>query len=402
MTLKPTWNRRTFVTALGLTGAASALPAAAQPLPAAGAPAPQPGAPAFAFVSEANSLQANLGCVRTLRVEHGRWTEMHSPFQTSTRAEALAIHPTLPTLYTAHGSQGSSGLPRGQVEALRIDPSSAPVLGSGRHALNKLNHQPLALSSQNPRHLAVSPDGRSLLVTDFDSGILNLLPLASDGSILPLEHVLKQTGSGPHRLQTSARTHSVLFHPEGRLAYTTDLGADRLNAISFEDPQPRVVSRLSFAGGTGPAHMVLHPAGGMLLVSNHLRPGVTAVPLMTDGTLMTSQHHHELAGERGGPLALSPSGDRLYVAASRHASGKPQTLLSTFRLTSSGRLSLLQTATVPGIGSPGQLILHGSHLFVLGSGGLATIALAARTGLADDAIHSIRGGDFTGLVLRKA
>ena len=101
----------------------------------------------------------------------------------------LLLSPAQRTLYVANEVDVHEGLPRGTVEAYRVDPLD------GR--LTLLARRPLSLSATRPRHMALSPDGKLLAVAAYGGGIYNLLPIAEDGSIGSPSSIYKEAGCGP-------------------------------------------------------------------------------------------------------------------------------------------------------------------------------------------------------------
>ena len=413
MNLNPTWNRRTFLTTLGLTTAAASLPAAASPLAATSPRTAQPALPTHVFLSFANHHMPKHGGILTYTVDQGRWQDHLYPAEIFV-PDALAAHPTLPILYTASMYQTGKWARRGRVNAFSIDPteniSLERCLRTSHHWLNEISREPLALSATWPGDLAVSPDARSLLVADWQGGHLNLFPLAADGAILPLEHALKQVGNGP---DAPARPHAVLFHPGSRLAWATDRGTDRLHLLSLPaapgDGPLRITRQLSFPSGSGPAHLALHPAGKLLLVSGRNNRTLTVVPVDPDTGEFTSAiaHHPLSANGQGGPLAINPAGDRVYVTTSHpvhHGSDRPQSrsVLHTLRLSSTGRLSLLARTRLTALDQAAQLAFLGGDLLIAGVGGMVTLPLDTRTGVPGDPVHVVPHGSLTGIVLRTA
>ena len=409
--MNPTWNRRTFLTALGLTTAATTLPAATLPdASSAVAPAPTPARPVFAFVSMLNAQQGGVRSINTYRIDRTTWTEILYPFETF-YPNALAAHPTLPVLYTASNPQSGPGgdARRGLVSAIRIaDPSFISVertFERSRHWLNEINRQPLALATTRPSHIAVSPHGDYLLVADAEGGHYNLLPIAADGSLLPVEHVLKQTGSGAHASPTASHPHSVLFHPNAGIAYTTDAGTDHLSLLSLtsspKDDHPRITDRLSFPAGSGPAHLSLHPSASFLLVTSQLRPAIFVIPLDPQtGAFSDAVSHLPLPGSGlAGPTHINAAGTLVYAISSSGTPSSP-TILSTLRLSRSGRLTLLSRQSIPHLSRVAALTLHRSDLLLVGQGGVVTLPLDVRTGLPGHPAHVVTSGNMTGIVLR--
>jgi 6-phosphogluconolactonase len=232
------------------------------------------------------------------------------------KQQAIAsAHPTAMAirngnLYVANGISEYDNLPRGSVEAYAIDAASGK--------LKLKNRVPLSLSATIPRDLAVAPDGRSVVVAVHGGGAYNLLPLFEDGRLGRVSAILKETGSGPHALQTSAHPSVVMFDRAGRLL-AADLGSDRLNVLSLRDNELTVSNRREVAAGSGPSDMVLHSPGKRLYVAHALNGSVSSFAY--DGTLGRildrKQTVQTLACETVA-LAMHPSGETLY---SSHGDG---------------------------------------------------------------------------------
>jgi 6-phosphogluconolactonase len=285
---------------------------------------------------------------------------------------ALVMHPSKPVMYAAHRTGQYLGLPRGSVSAFLVKADSGTLV--------PLNRAPLSLSATYPEHLAISPNGRTLLVSASGGGSYNLFSIADNGSINLGVHALKQTGFGPHTLQATSHPHVVLFHPSGLAAYASDFGCDRINHIAFAEGVPSVVSRVAIPSGSGPGYMALHPSGSFLVVSSHLRPDLTVVALAPD-TLRVSSSVRQLAldVEAAGPLAFDISGDFLYLASSMNSG---ETVVSAFPM-ESGSLCVRSTAEVrvAALGRPERLLVCKHELLLVGAGGIASLPLNQERGL---------------------
>ena len=364
MSPTPTWTRRNFVSTLGLTGAAAAL----EPhLSASLTPAARPTkvAPHLAFVG--HSSKDGESHIQTYRVENNIWHPVEQHRLPAKAPHALATHPKLAVLYVAHSVETHGNLPRGGVSAYAIK-------ADGRHTL--LSREPLALSATNPNHLAISPDGKTLLATSSSGGSYNFFSLTSDGCIQPTPYPLKQTGSGPHPLQATARPHSAAFARSGA-AYATDFGADRLNHIAINNGVPTIASRLSFDPGSGPAHIAIHPSGKFLMVASILRPKLTIVPIdAASGQLETPTNHVAIDAPSVGPIAFSPEGGRFHTITN----AKDGCLnLSTFRFSrATASLKLIRRAEHVTTAEPAQMTLAGGQLHLASRSGVYN--LDARTG----------------------
>jgi 6-phosphogluconolactonase len=382
------WTRRTFVSTLSLTGAA-AMAGQVRSLDLPTHDTCPARAPFLAFVGFPGGAIEHRHTIESYRVKDGTWTAINSLFAESPRS--LALHPQLPILYVAHSTAIHHNLPRGSVSSYAIDDATG--------SLSHLSRQPLALSATYPSHLAVSPDGRTLLASATGGGAYNFFTLGPDGAILSNPYALKQTGSGPHPLQRAARPHTALFQKASSSSYATDLGADRLNQIAFEDAVPIVRSRLSFVPGCGPAHLVLHPSGELLLVANRFRPAISVVPVdATSGDLRSPFEHYPLGTYLAGPIALGNAGDRVYATGIQR---NGRTIVSVFALAHRvGKLRLIQQTPIDAIAAPEQLLRHDNELLFVGAAGVVSLSIARRTGLLGEPKVALLKGGAASLAVR--
>jgi 6-phosphogluconolactonase (cycloisomerase 2 family) len=164
----------------------------------------------------------------------------------------MLLHPNQRTFYVLNQVDEHEGLPRGTVEAYQVNRSSA--------AITRLCRQPLSLSAIGPRHMALSPDGASLVIAVAGGGAYNVLPILQDGRLGRVSSKRKVTGSGPvagH--QAASHPQAVLFTPGEKTIIASDLGADRLDVFSLE-PGIELTSRISLTPGSGPRNLAIHPS----------------------------------------------------------------------------------------------------------------------------------------------
>jgi 6-phosphogluconolactonase len=360
------WSRRTFLSTAGLAGVAAVSP---RSLVAGGYSASA--APFLACVGFSPIVSTNMQRIEIYRVDAGTWIRLGDAVPCEAPC-ALVMHPSKPVLYIAHRTEQYLGLPRGSVSAFLVNADSG--------ALMLLNRAPLSLSATHPEHLAISPDGRTLLVSASGGGSYNSFSIADEGRINLGVHALKQTGFGPHPLQATSHPHTVLFHPSGLAAYASDLGCDRINHIAFAEGVPNMVSRAAIRSGSGPGHMVLHPSGSFLVVRSTLRPELTVVALAPD-TLRLRSSVQDLASEvdTAGPLAFDISGDFLYLASNLNSG---ETVVSGLRMESGSlRLRAIAEIRVAALGRPERLLIYKHELLLVGAGGIASLPLDQSSGL---------------------
>jgi 6-phosphogluconolactonase (cycloisomerase 2 family) len=177
-------------------------------------------------------------------------------------------------VYVAHDTESYLDLPRATVSSYALDENNGTFL--------ELNREPLCLSAIGPRHIAVSPDGTTLLVAATAGGAYNVLSIAPNGSILRNARSIKLTGRGPHALQASAKPLFACFERSSQLAYACDFGSDRVDQLRFSEGVPQIASHVSLAPGTGPSHLAIHPSQEFLAVSGGLRSTLTMIELGTN------------------------------------------------------------------------------------------------------------------------
>src|SRR5579871_1934477 len=172
------WSRREFVQSIGCSSFAAAGPrlpwltTAAQP------------SPRFAYVGFSTAAQGPTG-VQVFAIRRERWTRVQTI--PSEHPTALALHPSQHFLYAVNEISSHQGLPLGTVEAYGIDPHDGHI--------TLLNRQSLSLSGTLPRHLAISPDGRNVVVALHGGGAYNVLPIGADGMLGKVSGILKEVGS---------------------------------------------------------------------------------------------------------------------------------------------------------------------------------------------------------------
>jgi 6-phosphogluconolactonase (cycloisomerase 2 family) len=172
----------------------------------------------------------------------------------------LAAHPARPVLYAVNE------LAEGTVSAWSVAADGAlSPLGVRR------------TGGAHPCHLAVTPDGGHLLVANYGSGSVSVLPLDAAGVPGERTDLVQHDGSGPVAdRQEGPHAHQVVAGTGEVLA--VDLGADRL----FRHRLDGVTGRLApdadpvrVPAGAGPRHAVRHPDGGWF-VAAELAATVTA------------------------------------------------------------------------------------------------------------------------------
>jgi 6-phosphogluconolactonase (cycloisomerase 2 family) len=208
-------------------------------------------------------------------------------------------------LYSVHGA-------RRLVSAFAIDRRSG--------ALTLLNQVDCA--GVNPVDLALDPSERFLVVANYDTGAVAVLPVDGDGRLLAVSQLVGLVGTpGPDpRQQTSSHPHGVVFDPSGRFVVVPDKGVDRIFSFRFADGRLTATEQgfAPSAAGAAPRHAVFHPTLPVLYVNNELDSTVTVFDWVA-GQAVERQVVSTLAGAYAGrnttaEIAVSADGRFLYVS----------------------------------------------------------------------------------------
>jgi 6-phosphogluconolactonase len=238
----------------------------------------------------------------------GAWTHVqHVPGEENPSLFTLRRDNRL--LYSVHGALT-------HVSAFAIDPESGH--------LRLLNRQPSG--GTNPVDAALDATNRFLVVPNYSSGNVAVLPLAEDGTLQPVSQVFELQGKpGPDPVQqSSSHPHAVIFDKSHRFVIVPDKGFDCTFIFCFNNGRLTLNQVMPSRPGAAPRHCVFHPTLPVLYVNNELDSTVTAYG-WTDGRIEEIEIVTTLpAGETGknttAEIGVAPDGRFLYVSNRGHDS----------------------------------------------------------------------------------
>ena len=175
-------------------------------------------------------------------------------------------------------------------------PSSALAAGDTPSYVYRVDTKTLAVDQaiqvgMVPKYVAVTPDGKYVLVTDWCSWDLRIIDAASTKVVA----TLSMNGSYPR---------GIAVTPDSRIAYVAIMGGSTVEKIDLTSLT--VVS--SFYVGSNPRHVVIDPAGAFIYVSLNSPGEVVKIDLSND-TVVARTH----TGQECRSLAISADGRSLYV-----------------------------------------------------------------------------------------
>lgn len=206
----------------------------------------------------------------------------------------LTAHPTAPVVYATNESSD------GEITTVSTD---LEVLGT------------ISADGADPCHLAITPDARHLLCSNYSSGNLSVFALAEDGRITGQTDLVQHEGTGPHaERQEAAHVHMAVARDQ--IVSVVDLGTDEITSYTLTDKGK--LDRLAVSAmppGTGPRQLIRRPGSDLAYVVGEVagtlvvvREGpmgtftpVTAVPATKNPYTADAPNwvaHVELAGDR--------------------------------------------------------------------------------------------------------
>ncbi|GEL99855.1 hypothetical protein CTE05_34020 [Cellulomonas terrae] len=198
----------------------------------------------------------------------------------------------------------------------------------------------------DPCHLLL--DGDVLLVANYSSGTLGVLPLDGDGGFATQgpAQVLGHVGSGPDEdRQESPHAHFVALDPSGASVLVVDLGTDEIRRYRREGD--RLVEdgiAAVLPAGTGPRHVAFSADGRFAYVVGELDVTVRVLAWEAGvGTVVqTVPATTTPAAERRLPSHVVRDGDRLLVGV------RASDVLARFTIRPDGLLDPVADDSLPG------------------------------------------------------
>jgi 6-phosphogluconolactonase len=271
--------------------------------------------------------------------ESGEWTHVQL-VKDLVNPSFLAFDKAQRFLYAVHGDMS-------EISAFSIAHDSGE--------LTLLNQQ--STEGKNPAHLAVDQSNRFIIVANYATGSLAVLPRKNDGSldtVKQLEHLPGEPG--PNKVdQTSSHPHEVVYDRNGRFLIVPDKGLDRIFTFRFDAELGQLVAGnppfIQVRPGAGPRHIVFHPTAPFAFVAHELDSSVGAyhydaergalTPLQAIPTVPDTFTGANTAAE----IDIAPSGRFIFVSNRGHDS------IGTFSVDApSGRLSPVQWTASEGKG----------------------------------------------------
>lgn len=258
----------------------------------------------------------------------------------------LTLAPDHRHLYATSEIAQIDGQPHGGVYAFAFS------VDSGTGALKLLNRA--SSGGPGPTHIAITPDGKTVAVSNYDNGSIASLPVHADGTLGdPATYLVHSGKSADPKRQDHGYAHSVNFSADGRFLYSDDLGTDKLYSYAVDSARATLTElnppSVSIKPGSGPRHLAFHPDGRHAYMMTEMASSVfvfdynAAKGSFTEIQMISSLPPGYTGSSSGAEVAVHPNGRFVYVS-----SRGPDTI-SLFNVdASSGKLTFVEMVSTQG------------------------------------------------------
>ena len=180
-------------------------------------------------------------------------------------------------------------------------------------------------------HLSVDNPGSNVLVANYSSGTIEVIPMDADGTLRPPTTMIQHTGRGgtPQR-PSSPRAHGIYPDVSGKYALVPDLGLDKVFIYSLDSTKGTLAQdNVPFGAvpaGHGPRQLAFSRDNRFVYCINELGNSVTVfgwspetpalTALQTLSTLPSDFTNRSTAAQ----IVLHPNGKFLYASNRGHDS----------------------------------------------------------------------------------
>ena len=146
--------------------------------------------------------------------------------------------------------------------------------------LTLLNRQ--STEGSNPVHLLVDTSNQFVVVANYATGTVAVLPRHADGSLGAVTQLVANPGPpGPNKMdQTFSHPHEIAYSPDRRFLIVPDKGLDRVFTYRFDTGQgalsPGEAPFVQVRPSAGPRHVAFHPSARFAFVAHELDSSVGA------------------------------------------------------------------------------------------------------------------------------
>ncbi len=255
----------------------------------------------------------------------------------------LALRPDRRFLYSVSEIASFDGQKSGAVSAFAVDLETGKL-----KFINKV-----ASRGTGPCFVSVDHTGRNVLVANYGSGSIAVLPIKDDGGLAEASVFIQHSGSSVNpKRQQGPHAHSINLSPDNRFAIAADLGLDKVLVYRFDAAKSSLVPNdppfAAVKPGSGPRHFAFHPNKRYGYIINEMASTVTAFSWNANSGVLkemqtVSTLPKDFSGDStGAEVQVHPSGKFLYGSNRGHDS------IAVFSIDANGRLTPVEHVSTQG------------------------------------------------------
>ena len=227
----------------------------------------------------------------------------------------LAISPNQKYVYAVNENADSTRFHvTGHVAAFSFDKTSGK--------LNFINKQ--ESGGKHPCYVSIDKTGKWVIVGNYSSGSLAVLPVKSNGSLDSAVQIIQHEGSSVNsERQEGPHVHAAVLNKNNKTLYVPDLGLDEVVLYNLETKTGKLKEFdppfVATEPGAGPRHIDIHPNGNYAYLMEELTGSISVYKIEKNGYLSLVQNISGLPRDFDGAVGsadihVSPDGKFLYCS----------------------------------------------------------------------------------------
>jgi len=225
----------------------------------------------------------------------------------------LAVSPNEKYVYAVNETNSKTNF-GGQVTAFSFNKQNG--------ILSEVNKQ--SSGGNDPCYITVDKSGKWVVIANYTSGTVSVLPIKKDGSLDSAVTVIQHEGSGVNSdRQEGPHAHSTVLSHDNDYLFAQDLGIDKIMIYAFNNKTGQLIPAptpyVEVEPGAGPRHFDFHPNNKYAYLIEELTGSISVYNYQGHGQLALIQNISALPPDYTGPVGsadihVSPDGKFLYAS----------------------------------------------------------------------------------------
>lgn len=227
----------------------------------------------------------------------------------------LAISPNQKYVFAVNENADSTRFQvTGHVAAFSFDKTSGKLNFINKHESG----------GKHPCYVSIDKTGKWVIVGNYSSGSLAVLPVRSNGSLDSAVQVIQHEGSSVNsERQEGPHVHATVLNKNNKTLYVPDLGLDQVMLYNLDTKTGKLKEFdppfVATEPGAGPRHIDIHPNGNYAYLMEELTGSISVYKIEKNGYLSLVQNISGLPRDFDGAVGsadihVSPDGKFLYCS----------------------------------------------------------------------------------------